>query len=296
MDNEFPLVIGLGEILWDIYNEGKQLGGAPANFAYHARQLGADAYVVSRVGADTLGREIISKLDQLKLKREYVRTDKTHPTGTVTVKLDGRRQPSYVIHEDTAWDNIIYDDRLKELAAKANAICFGSLCQRSRVSRETIRELVKSVPADCFKIFDINLRQMYYNKEVIFDSLENANIFKLNDQELPVIAAMISQEGSEEAVFERLFSLFPLKLIALTCGGKGSKLVTPKSISIHPGFPASIVDTVGAGDAFTAAITMGLFRNYDLDGINSFANRIASYVCTCQGGTPEIPRELLYPV
>ena len=287
-----PVVIGLGEVLWDMLPDGKQFGGAPANFAYHAKALGADAHVVSCVGDDDLGREILDRLDGLQLSHDDVALTDLHPTGTVSVELDADGKPDYVIHEPVAWDVIPWSERLTALAGQTDAVCFGSLAQRSAVSRRTIRDFLAATPAACLRIFDINLRQHYYSGEIITTSLQTANVLKLNDEELPEIARLLSIPGDEEEVLKTLRERFDLTLIALTKGDRGSLLLTADGQSIHAGQPAEIADTVGAGDAFTAVLAMSWMQGRELDAINARANRIASFVCSKNGATPEMPVEL----
>ena len=285
-------LVGLGEILWDMLPDGKKLGGAPANFAYHAQALGGRGVVVSCVGDDELGREILTRLEQLGLSRDYIGIDKDHPTGTVTVELDEHGKPDYIIHENVAWDFIGPNSGLAELAAQTDAVCFGSLCQRSDVSRGTVTRFLEDTGTHCIRVFDINLRQAYYSRDVIERMLGLSTVLKLNDEELHVVARLFEICGSETDILARLVESYGLRLIALTRGAKGSRLYGPAGDSAHPGFPAAIIDTVGAGDAFTAAITLGLLHNRPLDTINEHANRVAAYVCSQSGATPGIPDSL----
>ena len=287
-----PVVIGLGEVLWDMLPDGKQFGGAPANFAYHGKALGADAHVVSCVGDDDLGREILDRLDGLQLSHDDVALTDLHPTGTVSVELDADGKPDYVIHEPVAWDVIPWSERLTALAEQTDAVCFGSLAQRSAVSRRTIRDFLAATPGECLRIFDINLRQHYYSGEIITSSLQTANVLKLNDEELPEVARLLSIPGDEEEVLKTLREQFDLTLIALTKGDRGSVLLTADGRSIHAGQPVEVADTVGAGDAFTAVIAMSWMQGRELDAINARANRVASFVCGKNGATPEMPVEL----
>jgi fructokinase len=289
-----PLVVGLGEILWDLLPGGKVLGGAPANFAYHAAALGARGAVVSAVGADALGTEILDKLSSLRLNISHVNVDPDRPTGTVAVRLDGAGVPSYVIHEGVAWDYISQTDSALELARRADVVCFGTLGQRSPVSRATIRQFLASTRPEALRVFDINLRQHFYDVEVIRESLANANMLKLNDQELPVVAHLLELPPAEQPALTGLLAQFPLNLIALTRGPHGSSLYTRESHSSYPGVSGELVDTVGAGDAFTAALVMGWFHGHDLDRINATANRVASYVCSQPGATPPMPPDLIH--
>lgn len=287
------ILVGLGEILWDMLPEGKQLGGAPANFAYHAQALGGQGAVVSCVGGDELGREILSRLEQLGLGHQYVAVDKGHPTGTVTVKLDEHGKPDYIIHENVAWDYIPSDFGMLNLAVKADAVCFGSLCQRSPVSRQTVRSFLTASRSDCIRLFDINIRQSYYNRDIIDTMLKLSNVLKLNDQELAIVAQMLDIEGSETEILDQLIECYNLCLIALTRGASGSWLYAQGEDSNHRGFPAEIADTVGAGDSFTAAMTLGLLNGKNLDTINEYANRVASFVCSQSGATPKLPDDLM---
>jgi len=289
-------VIGLGEILWDLFPEGKQLGGAPANFAYHARALGAGAGVVSCVGDDDLGRDAFDRLERAGLQTEHIAVDPDHPTGTVSVSLDAAGVPRYVIHTGVAWDYIPWSDPLRAAAEAADAICFGSLCQRSPVSRETVRRVLSSSRDSCLRVFDINLRQSSYDREVVHESLELSNVLKLNTDELPVVARLLEIEGHQAEVMAELIRRYSLRLVALTRGGGGSVLRTADGCSEHPGCRIEVEDTVGAGDAFTAAVVMGLLHDLDLDTISEAANRLGAYVCTCKGAMPERVPEGILPL
>lgn len=285
-----PLILALGEILWDMLPAGKQLGGAPGNFAYHAAQLGGDARTVSAVGDDELGREILVRLGALKLDISLIAADLAHPTGTVSVSLSAG-QPSYTIHENVAWDFIALMPDLLELAGRADCICFGTLAQRNAVSRQTIQEALGRAKPEGLRIFDINLRQHYYNHVVIENSMCVANVLKINNDELRVLGRLF---GCAPAAGE-IFGRFPsLELIALTRGGEGSVLFgSGGEMDEHPGYPAEpMVDAIGAGDAFTAALAMGLLRGHSLERINDDANRVAAFVCTRAGATPAIPLSL----
>ncbi len=283
-----PVVVGVGEVLWDLLPTGRQFGGAPANFAFHAAMLGAEAHVVSAVGNDSLGREILDRLDGLGIHREHVAVDDRHPTGTVSVELDNHGKPSYVIHEGVAWDFIPTTPTLLDLARLADAVCFGSLAQRSEVSRATLRKFLSATSQHCLKVFDINLRQHYYGLEIIEAGLTASDVLKLNDEELPVVAGLLSLRGDEDRLLRLLLERFSLRLIALTKGSRGSVLASLSGTSVHPGVPTTVVDTVGAGDAFTAAVVMGLLDGRDLDAINQRANLLASRVCGEAGATPRI--------
>ena len=287
------LVVGLGELLWDMLPDGKQLGGAPTNFAYHSQVLGVESVPVSCVGEDELGREILDSLTNLGLSTDYISIDADHPTGTVTIALDGEGKPEYTIHEDVAWDFIPSDPSLMELAAKADAVCFGSLSQRSKTSRETVRQFLDATHAGCIRVYDINLRQHYYSKEIIDAMLTRAEVLKLNDDELPVVASLLGIAGDDNAVLGSILERYGLLLIVLTMGDEGSLLFVDGEISICQSCESiEIADTVGAGDAFTAAVTTGLLHGKNLDEINKFANRLAGFVCTQNGATPKVPESL----
>jgi fructokinase len=286
-----PVVVGLGEILWDVFPEGKQLGGAPLNFSHHCAQLGAEAYPVSAVGPDADGAEIRQILAAKNLPDLHVLTDPAHPTGRVNVTLkDGK--PTYEILRDVAWDYIRFDENLRNLAARADAACFGSLAQRNSASREAIHAFLDAMRPDSLRIFDINLRQDFYSREIIESSLRRANILKLSDEELPVLAAMFDLPGDASAQLRRLRELFDLRLVAYTRGGSGSLLLTATESSDHLGLPTEVLDTVGAGDSFTATLCTGLLQNLPLAEINIRANRVAAFVCSQVGATPTLPRHI----
>ena len=284
-----PIIVGLGEILWDLLPDGKVLGGAPANVACHAGRLGGESYVVSAVGKDKPGREILHKLKRMGLKSEYISVDVAHPTGIVTVKLDKIGVPDFTIHTGVAWDYIPWNDNLHELAKKADAICFGSLAQRLETSRKTIRNFLLQSKKECLRIFDVNLRQSFFNKEILKESLKISDFFKLNDDELPVISKMFSANGSEHDISLKILDEFNLKLIAVTKGSKGSSLYTRDEVSSYKVPEVNVVDTVGAGDAFTAVLIMGLLRGLPLKKIHENATEIAAFVCTQKGATPKLP-------
>jgi fructokinase len=278
-------VVGIGEVLWDLLPAGKQLGGAPANFAFHAGQLGAEAYVVSRVGDDELGREILARLDALGLNRDFVQSDPDHPTGTVDVRLDAKGVPSYVIYEDVAWDWITPTPRMLDLARRADAVCFGTLAQRTPGNAGAIGKFLSSTRADCLRVFDVNFRQHYYDADTVRHPLALSNVVKLNEDEVPVLTALLPKPV-ELRDFPRVFDL---RVVALTCGPRGSVLFTKDGVFEHAGVPVDVVDTVGAGDAFTAALVMGLLAGRPLDEINDRANRLAAFVCSQPGATPRHP-------
>jgi fructokinase len=281
-------VIGLGEVLWDLLPGGRQLGGAPANFAYHAGALGAEAQIISRVGNDPLGREALNQLAGLGIPTDCVEVDDSLPTGTVSVEVASDGQPHYQIHEHVAWEALRGEAVSRRAVAGADAVCFGSLAQRRESSRSTIRALVAAAPASALRIFDINLRQHYYSREVIEESLARANVLKVNDTELPRLAEMFQLAGDVRSQILQLGQRHRLHGVAYTRGGNGSLLYSEGRWSDHPGIPTKVVDTVGAGDSFTAAMTLGLLAGWDLDRVNEHANQLAAYVCSHPGGMPRL--------
>jgi len=284
-------VIGIGEVLWDLLPAGRQLGGAPANFAFHANALGASASVITRVGDDPFGHEILQRFEEMQLPKETVQVDDEAPTGTVTVTLNENGVPHFVIHEHVAWDRMVVTNAALETIQKAEAVCFGSLAQRNPTSRAAIQQLVAAAPKDALRIFDINLRQKFYSREVIEQSLHLANVLKLNDSELPIVTAMLELGSSPREQIERLAQRFELRLVVLTRGADGSLIYQKGRWSEQPPQPVQIVDTVGAGDAFTAALTIGLLNQVDLDEVHAAAAEIAGYVCSRAGATPSLPQD-----
>lgn len=279
------LIVGIGEILWDMLPSGKALGGAPANFAYHARRLGMEGMAVSAIGHDALGEEIVDTLEAHSLPYHLDRVD--YPTGTVQVTLDAKGVPQYEIKKGVAWDNIPYSKELAAIAAECQAVCFGSLAQRSMVSRKTIGWFLDAVPADCLKVFDINLRQDYYGKEVLKESLRRCDILKINDEEIRTVAVLFGLEGDDAAVCRALIARYSLKLVILTKGARGSEVITAKETIPQAAGKADVVDTVGAGDAFTAAFVVGYLRGDSLAEAQRLASDTAAYVCSCKGAMPE---------
>jgi len=280
-------VVGLGELLWDILPQGKQLGGAPANFAYMTALLGDRGIVASRVGNDRLGQEAIWHLKSSGLNTSHVQTDGEHATGSVLVKLDLKGQAEYKFSEDVAWDHLEWTTDWQELAIMTDAVCFGSLAQRSETSRLTIRKFLQSVRADAPRIFDVNLRQGFYSAEVLRVALLHANIMKVNDEELPRIMEMFGEKiGDEKKAACWLAKEFGLKLVCVTRGHRGSLLVCGESIDEHRGFTVKVADTVGAGDAFTAALVHHWLRKTPLREMNLAANRMGAWVASQEGAMP----------
>src|SRR6266849_5158377 len=285
-------VIGIGEVLWDLLPSGPQLGGAPANFAYHAQALGARAGVVTRVGSDHLGGDIQRRLDAFQLPLDLVQVDESAPTGTVSVELGSDGNPCFTIHERVAWDRLIPTEAALRAVGTADAICFGSLAQRDELSRSTIQKLLNQSAQTSLRVFDVNLRQSFYSRKVIEQSLELANTLKLNDAELPVLANLFGWDGDMETQVRMIADRFGLTVAAITCGAQGSFLYQRGRWSECQVRPVRVKDTVGAGDAFTAALVIGLLRKMDLDEINVAANEVARHVCSCEGGTPPLPESL----
>jgi fructokinase len=285
-------VVGIGEVLWDLLPAGPQLGGAPANFAYHAHALGATASLVTRVGNDDLGKAILDRIGQIKIADDTIQVDDVAPTGTVTVALSPTGTPHYVIHEDVAWDRLVVTTPALTAVRAADAVCFGTLAQRDEISREAIQKLVAAAPAPALRVLDINIRQDYFSRDVIEQSLRLANVLKLNDEELPILARLFGLAGSVRHQIETLAQTFSLHLVALTRGPAGSVLFQAGDWSDCPSVPTVVVDTIGAGDAFTAALILGQLGRMPLDVTHALADEVARHVCACAGATPRLPQHL----
>jgi len=290
--NAPPILVGLGEILWDLLPTGRQLGGAPANFAYHAHALGAEARLVSRIGGDALGEAAREQLAALGLSLEALQVDPILATGTAGVSLTADGQPHFTIHEPAAWDALEFSPASRHAVADAHAVCFGTLAQRGGPSRATLRALLSATPPFALRILDLNLRQHYFSRAVIEDSLALAQILKLNDGELAQLASLLDLSGDARAQMARLAERYQLRCVACTRGAQGSLLFAAGAWSEHPGIPTEVVDTVGAGDAFAAAMTLGLLAGWPLEEINHRAVALATYVCTQRGATPPVPATL----
>ncbi|HXZ80256.1 MAG TPA: carbohydrate kinase [Terriglobales bacterium] len=289
MSDEPRTVVGLGEVLWDMLPGGKQLGGAPTNFAYAANLLGDNSIVASRVGNDALGAEIQKKLELLGVNCTYLQQDEIHPTGTVEVALDASGQPQFTIAVNVAWDFLEWTSQWQKLAEHADVVCFGSLAQRSSLSQQTIRRFLEATRKEARRVYDVNLRQHFYDSQVLHESMRRAHVVKLNEHELPQVAAMLGVEGgSEESSARRLLEKYALKLVCVTKGADGSLLVARSGFARHPGFKVRVSDTVGAGDAFTACLAHYYVRGASLEEINDAANRLASWVASQPGGTPPL--------
>ncbi len=288
------IVVGMGEALWDVLPEGKKIGGAPANFAYHVSQFGFNSRVVSAVGDDKLGQEILDTFKERGLKGYVEKVP--YPTGTVQVELDAEGVPMYDIKEGVAWDNILFTPELEELAKKTRAVCFGSLAQRSVVSRETIGKFLDAMPEgsrQC-KIFDINLRQGFYTKEILCQSMRKCNILKINDEELVTVSRMFGYPGIDlQDKCWILLAKYNLKMLILTCGVNGSYVFTPGEVSFVETPKVEVADTVGAGDSFTATFVAAILKGHTVREAHQLAVKVSAYVCTQSGAMPIFPEEIL---
>lgn len=278
-------IIGLGEILWDMLPTGKQLGGAPANFAYHVCRLGGNGWAVSAISDDELGREIKNTLSTKKLNT--ILEEVNEPTGTVQVTLNAAGVPTYDITEGVAWDHIPFTERIGNLAKETSAVCFGTLAQRSPESRATIHKFIENMPTGSLKVYDINLRQKYYDENIISDSLRLADILKINDEELEIVSRMLCLSGTSEERCRAISREFNLKFVILTMGGDGSKVILEDRVHLSTPGKINIVDTVGAGDSFTAAFMLAYLRGESIENAHTLATEVSSYVCTKAGAMPE---------
>lgn len=287
------IVVGMGEALWDVLPEGKKIGGAPANFAYHVSQFGLPSCVVSAVGDDALGKEIIENFTSKGLNQLIAEVP--YPTGTVQVEIDPTGVPQYEIKENVAWDNIPYTAHLEMLAEKTKAVCFGSLAQRNVVSRNTINRFLDAMPQneDTLVVFDVNLRQGFYNKEILCNSMKRCNILKINDEELVTVSRMFGYPGIDlQDKCWILLGKYNLKMLILTCGINGSYVFTPGNVSFHPTPKVEVADTVGAGDSFTAAFIASILKGKSVQEAHSTAVQTSAFVCTKKGAMPTLPSEL----
>ena len=284
-------IVGLGEALWDVLPDGKKLGGAPANFAYHAAQFGLDTIAISALGEDKLAEETIDALKEHNLN--YLMPRVPYPTGTVQVTLTGDGIPTYDIKENVAWDNIPLTDEMLEVAKNARAVCFGSLAQRNVVSRENIHKFLDATPDDCVKIFDINLRQQFYSKEVIKESLKRCNILKINDEELVLIGRMFGYPGLDiENKCWLILGKYNLDMLVLTCGTNGSYVFTPGQMSFQETPKVEVADTVGAGDSFTGSFVGSILNGKPVPEAHKTAVQVSAFVCTQNGAMPVVPERL----
>lgn len=285
-------VAGIGEILWDVLEDNEELGGAPINFAYHINALGGRGIPISTVGDDERGQRALVELANRGLNTETISKTPTFETGYIQVTIDKNGVPSYNFAYDTAWDHLILNKRVLAMANSLHGVCFGTLGQRSEQSRKAIYAFIDSLRTDTLKIYDLNLRQHFYSREVIETSLTKAHILKLSEEELQFIASMFSLEGGDETMLTELINSYCLKLAILTRGPDGCLLLSNDECVDLPCLPSSVADTIGAGDAFTAAAVLGRLLGRPLAAIADHANQLAAYVCTCQGAMPPIPSEL----
>jgi len=285
-----PNIVGLGELLWDLLPSRPQLGGAPANFAYCSHLLGHPDVIASCVGSDDLGREARALLLRSGLTDQFLQTDPGHPTGTVNIQLDAQGQPHFEIAENSAWDFLTWTASWHSLGKSADAVCFGTLAQRSPRSRGTILNFLDATTPQCLRVFDVNLRQSFYSAEIIRESIKRANVIKLNQEEVSRVAELLSVESRGPLDFSRvLLKEFDLQLVCVTLGADGSFLLTGNNSHKHGGFEVQIKDTVGSGDAFTASLVHGLLRGSPLEEINDLANRMGAWVASCSGAMPPVP-------
>lgn len=291
--NANDVVVGMGEVLWDMLPEGKKIGGAPANFAYHVSQFGLPSCVVSAVGEDALGKEILDNFTSKGLNCHIATVP--YATGTVQVSIDQAGVPQYEIKENVAWDNIPYTPALEALARRTKAVCFGSLAQRSVVSRNTIGSFLDAMPEndETLVVFDVNLRQGFYNKEILCNSMKRCNILKINDEELIQVSRMFGYPGIDlQDKCWILLGKYNLKMLILTCGISGSYVFTPGNISFLPTPKVEVADTVGAGDSFTAAFISSILKGKSVAEAHALAVQTSAYVCTQKGAMPVLPPQL----
>ena len=293
---ERPVIAAIGEVLWDVYPDAARFGGAPANFACHSAALGADTPFVSAVGEDDFGYRALATLERHGVDVTSVIRDPVHATGYVKVTLDSSGRASYRFADDVAWDHVGWADVLSLLAQQVDAVCFGTLAQRSSETRETIRHFVGATPPGTLRMFDVNLRHNFFDKEIVDTSMRLATALKLNIEELPVVARLCDVQGGDQLEQLRaLLNRYELRIAALTCGPDGALLVTSEHVSECAAFPTDVVDTVGAGDAFTAALVMDFLQGVPLGEINRHANAVASFVCSQAGAVAPLPAELVSP-
>ena len=299
---EKSYIVGLGEVLWDVFPDGRKLGGAPGNFAWHVSQFGLDSLAASAVGDDALGREALDAFDEKGLS--YLIPFVDRPTGTVQVTLDAAGVPSYEICGGVAWDHIPFTEALAQAARNAKAVCWGSLAQRNAVSRASIASFLAATPASCLKVLDINLRQQFYSKDIIETSMLACDILKINDDELVIVSRMFGIEGPSSAesltaelaekTCRRLITDYGLKMLVLTCGAVGSYVFSDKEKSYISTPKVKVADTVGAGDSFTAAFIASLLLGKDLKAAHQKAVEVSAYVCTCKGAMPILPEGMKF--
>ena len=287
-------VVGLGEVLWDLLPGGACLGGAPANFAYITTLMGDQGIVVSRVGEDSRGIEALRRMEELRLDIDHVQTDPDHPTGVVDVKINAHGVAQYEFASSVAWDFLEWSSDWQQLALEADAVCFGTLAQRAKKSRMTIQEFLGATPEHTLKVFDVNLRQSYYSREIVAESMRLADVVKLNDDELPTLMSLLKMPHKDEKTSGRkLLRDFGLDVVCITRGSNGSLLLQEDQISEHPGFHVRVADTVGSGDAFTAGMVHEYLHGASLDLMNEVANLVGAWVASEVGAMPTPKRGAL---
>lgn len=288
MEKNKPVVVGIGELLWDVLPTGKRAGGAPINFVYHATQMGAEGYAVSAVGNDLSGTEIVQELEKNHISNSLGTVE--YPTGSVMVELkDGI--PTYTIIEGVAWDHIPLTQESIDLVKSADAICYGTLALRSQASKETILTLLSYAREDALRFFDINIRQSYYSKELIETLLHKANVFKVNDEELVLLRSMCDLEGTDEEVCRKMLRKYNLRYVILTAGSTFSSIYSPDEQSTIPTPKVQVVDTVGAGDSFSGAFVYSILTGKSLREAHQLAVETAAFVCTQEGAWPSYPNK-----
>jgi fructokinase len=288
-----PIVAAVGELLWDLLPGGKQLGGAPGNVVHHAESLGAEGILVSRVGRDDLGREALRSLRERGLSADAIQEDASFPTGTAAVRVDPDGQPRFDLAENVAWDHLVCDETARQAVARADAVCFGTLAQRSPVARESLRALLERCGPGTLRVLDLNLRDPFWTEEVLLRSLALAHLLKVSESELTRLAAVLGLPEDPRRRMIELSRKFRLRLLAVTRGADGSILYSRGEWSEHPGLAVRVRDAVGAGDAFTAVLAVGALRGDSLEAINRRANEVAAFVCTQPGATPRLPSDLI---
>ncbi|MFG0335121.1 MAG: carbohydrate kinase [Maioricimonas sp. JB049] len=292
MSEVAPIVIGLGELLWDVFPDRRLPGGAPANVAFQAGQLGCRGVIASRVGSDDLGDELYSYLDEKGLDSRYVQRDPEHPTGRVTIELSDDGQPDFTIHEQVAWDYLALDDSLQQVASEAAAVCFGTLAQRSPIARQTIHSVLAATPHNCLRVYDVNLRQQFYDRSWIEPSLDKASVVKLNHDEVDVLAEQLDLPSDSIGFAGAVQDKYAIDWVCITRGADGCLISTNDETVDVPGRPIEVVDTVGAGDAFTAALIATRLEGWPLRPAAEFANRVGGLVASRSGAMPALTEEL----
>lgn len=285
-------IAGIGELLWDVLPDNEVLGGAPVNFAYHVSALGARGVPVSTIGRDPRGENALNELQLRGVDIAAISRSDEFVTGYVKVTVDEEGKATYYFPKDVAWDHLLVNDYAESLCGKLDAVCFGSLGQRSEQSRRAIHGFLDMLRPETVTVFDVNLRQDYFSRQVIELSLKRTDILKLNEEELPVLASLLELKGPRDAWLAVLIKKYHLEMAILSRGDSGSLLMTQGQSSEHSGIITHVEDTIGAGDAFTAAVTIGYLQGMALDDINEKANRIAAYVCSQQGAIPDLPEFL----